>query len=82
MADSVLRFTVLAMATAAILAPLGVVVRCREAIGLLCGEVNSALVVLILLAGTAAIWAKIYLDGCRLGWWSALAEALGAPRWL
>lgn len=74
MADAVMRFTVLAMATGAILAPIAAVAGGRRAIEAVCREVGSSPIALGLVAALLATWCKIYLDGERLGWWRALAE--------
>lgn len=75
--DAVLRFTLLALATAAVVAPLAMVVRARSAIEVVCREVSAPATVLALATAIGAVWWRIYLDGARLGWWRALAEALG-----
>lgn len=78
--DAVARLAVLLIITAAILAPLAVVGGARRAVEALCREVGSSPVALGLVAVLLATWHRIYLDGCRLGWWAALAEWSGVAR--
>lgn len=79
--DALLRFALLSFATAAVLAPLALVVRMRAAIVVVCREASTPATVVGLLATLAGVWWRIYLDGCRLGWWRALAETLAGVRW-
>ncbi len=76
MADVAMRFALLAMATGAILAPLATVAAGRRAIEAVCREVGSSPLAIACCAVMAATWWKIYLDGLRLGWWAAIADAL------
>jgi hypothetical protein len=74
--DPMLRIAALTIVGALILAPVAVVLRSREAIALLCRELTSSVVAICLSTSIVAIGCRIYLDGVRLGWWSAIADAL------
>lgn len=76
MADAVMRLTLLLMATGLLLAPVAAVAGGRRAIESVCREVGSSPVALALAAVLLGTWTKIYLDGCRLGWWEAIARAM------